>query len=52
MFDDFRQCTRESFFDELDEKFRDFQIDFEKENKLDLSKFIQRIDQLEEKIVM
>lgn len=47
MFDDFREQTKETFFDELDEKFRDFSQDLEKRNTIDLTKFIKRIDDLE-----
>jgi len=47
MFDEFKANTKESFFDELDEKFREFQTDFENRNKIDLDKFVTWIDHLE-----
>jgi hypothetical protein len=48
MFEDFRTTTKECLFDELDERLKDFLTDLERRNNLDLSKFIKRIEDLEE----
>ncbi len=39
MFEDFKIQTKEIFFDELDEKFRDFSNEIERKHSLDLNKF-------------
>jgi len=47
MFEDFKTRTKDLFFDELDEKFRDFEVQMEDRNKIDLTQFTKRLDQLE-----